>query len=1221
VANLSSGWGSSLVSTEQEEDDVTTPPTTKLNTRLTGWGSSLEESAEPVAVSKDKPIIEKPIATSTQSGWGESLVEGESTVVEKEEVDVDKLLEKTEKSFVNTPDGISILPSADLDTETTDELMKTPFEVGQRSGADRTKEAWQTFLFPFIDDDGEELTEEAIADYGATAAQALTETTEDGRSVLSPIRGVTPDEKAIAALLDGKKGNTKFLMGLANLLSVGGAGALDVIEDTLEKMREQKIGGAIYDVLVKGANELRGVSGVETPEQLTDIVGAASMYALEFSESIPALGTISTLLSVRSLLPAMQAKTGVKANLRKEKNLQESIRNNVGGAEIATREAKYEANVLANEVAEANKDIRDELIIEYESRVGNKSISTEVNGHLQIDINKAKESAAETLRQPFEILVEDGKVSATEDPLAKLIGVEEGLVSPILNPQKLNALTAVIKDYKTKTKEAGGEDIFKKKRPLEAILEVTVMQDLDATSELIDILNKYNLNLEEFILGSVGSFSQAGKTLNVASQLKRVKPAGDLSDAKKKKILEAEASISNAAQRLENVRRGALVSKFATAMRNLESFGARQPIESMMNIIDAVTRSFKEPISLGPDPKGGFVGAGKTLFSRQTWKDSFGSYKYAFSRPDVAQGYLNLILDNPKFASQYSKLYDNLNEIQKASGRGAGDVKDKILSPLEDTVEMMNFANKWQETLTRNAIAMNELERLVRLEYGIDLIDAMQDGKLPALMNDATSVRPEGARSFSAIVADATDRALRVTYGSQPENDMFAAITNFLTSKKIGGFIPLTTIVEFPRFMFASMEFMAESSFGAVSPAMRKLIGAQKEPLTPKQHRAIQRNLVGLAAIGGAYLYRSSENAPERYEDVRVLGKDADTTTQFPLRQFLWIGEALKRLKEGTFDMWFDAKDAAETFLGSAFRTGTGNIIIEEVSSILDGTDVSAGKKAAEIAGESLSNYLTGYLNFFAQLPDFQRALPTDLEGTDTYRPDVYKEDPQPAAKTPQEAFMREISRGPKRVGITRTAEEERALPTKATPIPEDAVRPDAGWKTLLGISLKDQAPEDAEFVTRLGIPTWKIGSNSDIDEVKRFENEKISLFLPRIVEKLQYRQDKLKDKYYSQPKEVRDKITEEQYVLRSTRNIFEGSLSNFKSYLRSVSPAVADRFSVASSNYNRVPKKFRTEAYIKYVEINSGKEPDITTADALEDLTILAKELQSISKKAFTIK
>ena len=223
--------------------------------------------------------------------------------------------------------------------------------------------------------------------------------------------------------------------------------------------------------------------------------------------------------------------------------------------------------------------------------------------------------------------------------------------------------------------------------------------------------------------------------------------------------------------------------------------------------------------------------------------------------------------------------------------------------------------------------------------------------------------------------------------------------------------------------------------------------------------------------------------------------------------------------------------------------------------------------------------------------------------------------------KQPQEAFMREISRGPKRVGITRTAEEERALPTKATPIPEDAVRPDAGWKTLLGISLKDQAPEDAEFVTRLGIPTWKIGSNSDIDEVKRFENEKISLFLPRIVEKLQYRQDKLKDKYYSQPKEVRDKITEEQYVLRSTRNIFEGSLSNFKSYLRSVSPAVADRFSVASSNYNRVPKKFRTEAYIKYVEINSGKEPDITTADALEDLTILAKELQSISKKAFTIK
>ena len=103
--------------------------------------------------------------------------------------------------------------------------------------------------------------------------------------------------------------------------------------------------------------------------------------------------------------------------------------------------------------------------------------------------------------------------------------------------------------------------------------------------------------------------------------------------------------------------------------------------------------------------------------------------------------------------------------------------------------------------------------------------------------------------------------------------------------------------------MFASMEFMAEASFGALSPAMRKLNrGAERTTDALRQHRAIQRNLVGLAAIGvelgGRYLYRSSENAPERYEDVRILGKDADTTTQFPLRQFLWIGEAIKRLEE-----------------------------------------------------------------------------------------------------------------------------------------------------------------------------------------------------------------------------------------------------------------------------------------------------------------------------------
>lgn len=1228
MVEVSSGWGSLIDQQDTEEVEIkdrTFTRTEKPTTQSSGWGSLIDSDAE-VPTSKTISIDTKDTLPSDVDSWGSSI-EVDDTVIPERKVDLSNLAEP-EESLIVTSDGISMLPSADVDTRTTDELSVeladelsiAPEYVKKRSGWDRTKKAWEEFKFPFLNEDGEELSEKELEELGGTIKTALTETTKEGRSVLTPYRKPTPDEILLAKAVDGRSGNTKLLFNVANALALGGGVALDVIEDTLELMKDQRIGGAVFEFLTKGANELRGVSGIETPEDLTNLIGDASLDALEFSESIPALGAISTLLSVRSLLPDIQADVGVKLNKRKETETYKRIRNNVGGAVIATREARNEARILADTIAIENKDIKDELIREYETRVGGKKISVEKNGHLEIDMDAAKASAAEQLREPFKVIKEGDDVDIVEDPLARLVGIEEGLVSPILNPDKLNSLVAVIKDYKTKMKESGQKDIFAvpNKRPMQAILEVSIMKDLEGTNELIDTLNKYDLNLEEFVLGSVGSFSQAGKVLSVASQFKRVKAAGDISEAKNKKLMEAQADIANASQRLENVRRGALVSKFATAMRNLESFGARLPMESMMNMIDEVVRSYSKPIRLGPDPQGGFVGATKTAFSKQSWKDSFGAYKYAFSRPDVAKGYLDLIYGNPMFATQYNKMYDNLNEIQKASGRGSGGTADKVLSPLEDTVEMMNFANRWQETLTRNAVAMNEIERLVKLEYGIDFIDALQDGKLPDLMRDSTTVRPDGARSFSAIVADATDKAVKVTYGGQPENDMFAAMTNFLTSKKIGGVVPLTLLVEFPRFMFSSMEFMAESVAGAGKPLIMKAVGAQKGPLTAKQHRAIQRNLVGAAAIGAAYLYRTSENAPERYEDVRIMGKDADTTTQFPVRQFLWLGEAIKRIEEGTFDMWFDIKEAAETFVGTAFRTGTGNIIIEEVTSILDGTDVSLGKKAAEIAGESISNYITGFGNFFSQLADFQRGIPldpTDLESTEMLRPDVYKQELRSAAKTATEAFVRELGRGPQRSGLTRTAEEERAMPTKVTVFPEDAVRPDAGWKTLLGISLKDQDSEDGEFVTSLGIPKWKIGSNSDVDEIKAFENKKISEFIPLIVEKLQYRKGQLVDKYNSLEEGAKEKITQEQYVLRQTRDLFEGTLSNFKSFIRAVSPAAADKFSVASSEYGRIPKKFRTSAYIKYIADSGGKEPDLTSVEDLTTLTELAKLLRKTSK------
>jgi hypothetical protein len=126
-------------------------------------------------------------------------------------------------------------------------------------------------------------------------------------------------------------------------------------------------------------------------------------------------------------------------------------------------------------------------------------------------------------------------------------------------------------------------------------------------------------------------------------------------------------------------------------------------------------------------------------------------------------------------------MFNNLNEIQELTGRGKGGAVDNVLSGLEDVTDVLNTPNRWQEYLIRRGAFFGELERLTKREYKIDLIDALQDGKLNDLLNDASSVKPEGARSFVNIVDDAVTKSLDVTYAKQPDIPVFRSTSQFIT--------------------------------------------------------------------------------------------------------------------------------------------------------------------------------------------------------------------------------------------------------------------------------------------------------------------------------------------------------------------------------------------------------------------------------------------------------
>ena len=150
---------------------------------------------------------------------------------------------------------------------------------------------------------------------------------------------------------------------------------------------------------------------------------------------------------------------------------------------------------------------------------------------------------------------------------------------------------------------------------------------------------------------------------------------------------------------------------------------------------------------------------------------------------------------------------------------------------------------------------------------------------------------------------------------------MFRELSSFIVRNG------LTVVTPFPRFMFNSMELMGQYFAGSSIPLTRKLtslvtggrVGAG--PLTAKDRQRITRNLIGWATILAAYQYRISEDDPADYKQMNTSeGVVMDTSPQFPMRQFLYLGEAGKRWRDGTFDNWFNAREFSETFTGSNIR-------------------------------------------------------------------------------------------------------------------------------------------------------------------------------------------------------------------------------------------------------------------------------------------------------------
>jgi len=1076
--------------------------------------------------------------------------------------------------------GIPLMDEVDyLSSEEHKRNLGIIEEQQDMSATDKTREEFDSLIGHL-----EKLSPEEKAKEAEKLKRSMLGLDEEGEYVLQT--GVLRRAGVIEQIM--AESDPVKLMQFAKGVSLVGAYTDDSITEGLSILREYT--PVLYDGINKAMTGFGRYSEADTPRELSGTILESFGSVAEFAETVPVLGG---LFAKRTAVSNLR-RAGKKA-LREAKRLETARRYNPDGATIATMEAAEETRIAAKQVADNEVELSNQMIVEFETKIGgrdvdgtiiddSKIISTETNGVLKVDPDKSREVGRQTA---FEITERDGA-------LFDLALGEDIVTSPILNPDKFNGFVAAAKELK----ELKPDAFNNKKTVIDNLLDLSISKDFEADiggQNLIDILNKYGLSFEDYVLTVVGSGSDAGKVLNALSQIKRKKPQSIIdADKAAAKVREA-GDLRRGVMRVENVRRGGLVSQIATAARNLTSAAIRAPMESLGNVMDTAIYTAQN--------KGIVAGIG-SLLSRDNWSGSFSNMKYMFSRPDVAKGYSDLILERPELAKQFDAMYNNINEIQKLTGRGSGGRLDRVLSEMEDVVDVLNTPNRWQEFLIRRGQFFGELERLTKRHYDIDLIDALNEGKLKDLMNDASSVKPEKAPSFITLVDEATTKALDVTYAKQPEIPIFREMSAFITRNG------LTVLVEFPRFMFNSMELMGQYAAGSSIPLTRKVKDlvtlSNSGPLTSKDRQRISRNLMGMAAVGAGYWYRTSEEAPPEYNQVAV-GSEAqmNTTPTYPMAHFLYLGEATKRLKEGTFDDWFDGQEFVELFTGSNFRTGVGNSILEEVAQIADATDLTAEETVGRAAGRALGNYLTTWVVPFAQIIDSQRAL--DIRGTE------YKDVAKDPTLDGVAAFGNEIKRSFQQRGFGLSAEEEAALPIKEYPFyPDGKERLSPAFK-LAGVSLTSRPSNEGEYLMSLGFDYRQFGSKSKVPTIQRYEQRLINGHMGTLVEIAQSYETILRQEYQEANETLREEFTEEEYVANKLRPLISEELTSFKREVRDIVETEGSPYARAMITYRRIQPQFRKLATTDFVE-RYGRNPDPSSTEDLQVLT----EIAQIYKEAY---
>ena len=757
---------------------------------------------------------------------------------------------------------------------------------------------------------------------------------------------------------------------------------------------------------------------------------------------------------------------------------------------IAERKKKAGQEVRAR-ANEADAEARETISQIEEELLDGQSISRETkSGKIAIDYDKAINLGQ---KKTDELLT--GELAGDVE-LQEIVGTTNQLLHPILNPDKFEPVLAALLKMKDRFPDA-----FKKQKHLEGpykgrkktfgqqLKDLIIANSDEANKELTDIATEYGLtrdDLANMIMSgdriAAQTLRQKGIALAKLRSSGKETPASKLDAAQTKHQKEFDDAVDALSttvkniKRIENITLGALTGTIGTAMRNLESFIARSPLEGLVRVMEDSVIAYTKRRQAAKDKD--FVGPPEAprltddelvvLAGRNPYATSLEALSNTFDATKGNRQQMQELVDyimsagGKEYDDVAKKLYSNIEELQLGYGRGEGKLLDAPLSGLEDLVQVLNAPNRWQEFHIRNGHYLGSIQRQVKQEWGIDFIETVNKSGIKNFLNDSSIVRPKGAKSFKQIVAEATQEALEITYAAAPKTEFGRSAISMFRKTPFA-----SLLVAFPRFSLKAMEYLGASFVGAPYVLARRAVSSGKG--RPNDRTLIAMNVAGGVGVAAAYQYRMSENAPADYTKIYTPnGNELDTTYLIPVPQMLWIGELLAQWRKGDGDVsdfltkGGGASDFVKLFTGTNFKAGQqlGSLFTNLIDSISSDNALKAPEKVGRAVGDFVGSVAFRPFRPLTQVVDFERMAgkrPTEIR--------TFSSDPSMGF---WDTFLNRVGKQFRNQGIFRSPEEEAKYPRKVVPFkPEGDSRVAPGLRLFAGMTIKTPSNEMQKWLTR----------------------------------------------------------------------------------------------------------------------------------------------------------